>query len=122
MPWLTGPARLRPVVERRHACHPRPQARTEVFPGDAVAQMRRSGPAARSRPHAMPPPAAMEGHAPPLARSGARPSGEGSGGGRPAGTSELRRGSTLNLASAAVSAIATTGATVLVARAFGKAE
>jgi len=38
------------------------------------------------------------------------------------GTSELRRGSTLNLASAGVSAIATTGATVLVARAFGKAE
>ena len=38
------------------------------------------------------------------------------------GTSEVRRGSTLNLASAGISAIATTGATVLVARAFGKAE
>ena len=38
------------------------------------------------------------------------------------GTAEVRRGSTLNLASAGVSAIATTGATVLVARAFGKAE
>jgi len=35
---------------------------------------------------------------------------------------ELRRGSTLNLASSAVSAVATTGVTVLVARMFGKTE
>jgi O-antigen/teichoic acid export membrane protein len=65
---------------------------------------------------------------PPRGRAGAaggrpaRPARNGAvaGGGR--GVAEVRRGSTLNLASSAVSAVATTGVTVLVARAFGQAE
>jgi O-antigen/teichoic acid export membrane protein len=54
----------------------------------------------------------------PVAGNGAGPPG-GRGGGV---VSDLRKGSTLNLASSAASALATTGVTVLVARAFGKAE
>jgi O-antigen/teichoic acid export membrane protein len=52
-----------------------------------------------------------------VARNGGRPRS-----GRGGGVADLRKGSTLNLASSAVSAIATTGVTVLVARAFGRAE
>jgi O-antigen/teichoic acid export membrane protein len=57
------------------------------------------------------------GHTEQAARNGAR-----AGTGRGVGMADLRRGSTLTLASSAASAIATTGVTVLVARAFGKAE
>jgi O-antigen/teichoic acid export membrane protein len=60
---------------------------------------------------------AAPGHAEPAARNGAR-----TGTGRGTGMADLRRGSTLTLASSVASAIATTGVTVLVARAFGKAE
>jgi O-antigen/teichoic acid export membrane protein len=52
-----------------------------------------------------------------MARNGARPRT-----GRGGGVADLRKGSTLNLASSAASALATTGVTVLVAREFGKAE
>jgi O-antigen/teichoic acid export membrane protein len=71
-----------------------------------------------ANPQSRPPsgrPGAAGGRPATPARKGAR-----TGSGR--GVAELRRGSTLNLASSAVSAVATTAVTVLVARAFGKAE
>ncbi len=48
--------------------------------------------------------------------------GSGRGGGRDSRVADVRRGSTLNLVSALVSAVATTGITILVTRHFSKAE